>query len=112
MIKWLKRKIFHWVWSIEEDPKEVGRDGRVLETNSIRIDVYKGSGGIAIETTTYNKVKDTSFIGFYIIHNRMIIDMCLALYTIQTIHITFTTRCLQNEIKIITNSATIQSYRY
>jgi hypothetical protein len=69
MIKWLKRKIFHWVWSIEEDPKEVGRDGRVLETNSIRIDVYKGSGGIAIETTTYNKVKDTSFIGFYIIHD-------------------------------------------
>ena len=69
MIKWLKRKVLHWAWSIEEDPIEVGRDGRVLETNSIRIDVYKGSGGIAIETTTYNKVKDMSFIGFYIVHD-------------------------------------------
>ena len=69
MIKWLKRKVLHWCWSIDEDPIEVGRDGRVLETNSIRIDIYKGSGGIAIETTTYNKVKDMSFIGFYIVHD-------------------------------------------
>jgi hypothetical protein len=69
MIKWLKRKVLHWAWSIDEDPIEVGRDGRVLESNSIRIDVYKGAGGVAIETTTYNKVKDMSFIGFYIVHD-------------------------------------------
>jgi hypothetical protein len=69
MIKWLKRKVLHWAWDIDSDPIEVGRDGRVLETNSIRIDVYKGSGGIAIETVTYNKVKDMSFVGFYIVHD-------------------------------------------
>jgi len=69
MIKWLKRKVLHWAWSIDEDPIEVGRDGRVLETNSIRIDIYKGSGGLAVETVTYNKTKDMSFVGFYIVHD-------------------------------------------
>lgn len=69
MIKWLKRKLLHWAWSIEEDPIEVGRNGRVLDSNSIRIDIYKGSGGLAIETSVYNKIKDVNFIGFYIVHD-------------------------------------------
>jgi hypothetical protein len=35
----------------------------------MRIDIYKGSGGIAVETTVYNEAKDLNFIGFYIIHD-------------------------------------------
>jgi hypothetical protein len=69
MIKWIKRKILHWAWSIDEDPIEVGREGRVLDSNAMRIDIYKGVGGIAIETSVYNKTKDANFIGFYIVHD-------------------------------------------
>ena len=69
MIKWLKRKMLHWAWSIEEDPIELGRNGRVLDTNSFRIDIYKGAGGLAIETCVYNKKTDINHIGFYIVHD-------------------------------------------
>ena len=69
MIKWLKRKALRWAWDIESDPMEVGRDGRVLDTNSMRIDIYKGSGGIAIETCVYQKKNDVNHIGVYIVHD-------------------------------------------
>lgn len=69
MIKWLKRKVLHWAWSIDEEPIEIGRNGRVLDTNSLRIDIYKGEGGIAIETCVYNKKNDANYIGFYIVHD-------------------------------------------
>ena len=69
MIKWLKRKMLHWAWSIEEDPIEVGRNGRELDTNHIRIDIYKGAGGLAVETCVYNKKTDINHIGFYIVHD-------------------------------------------
>lgn len=69
MIKWLKRKLMHWVWSIDEETPEVGRDGRCLETNYIRIDIYRGEGGLAVETMVYNKNKDVNLIGFHIVHD-------------------------------------------
>ena len=69
MIKWFKRKMLHWMWSIEEDPIEVGRNGRVLDTNSMRIDIYKGAGGLAVETCVYDKKTEINHIGFYIIHD-------------------------------------------
>jgi hypothetical protein len=69
MIKWIKRKILHWTWDIESDPVEVGRNGRVLDTNSIRIDIYRGEGGLAVETCVYNKKNDVNHIGFHIVHD-------------------------------------------
>lgn len=69
MIKWLKRKVLRWAWDVEEDPIEIGRNGRVLDTNSIRIDIYRGEGGLAVETLVYNKQKDINFIGFHIVHD-------------------------------------------
>ena len=61
--------MLHWTWSIEEDPIEVGRNGRELDTNHIRIDIYKGAGGLAVETCVYNKKTDINHIGFYIVHD-------------------------------------------
>lgn len=69
MIKWIKRKLFHWAWNFEEEPVEVGRNGRVLDTDSIRIDIYRGEGGLAVETTVYNRKKDINLIGFHIVHD-------------------------------------------
>ena len=61
--------MLHWAWSIEEDPIEIGREGRVLDSNAMRIDIYKGAGGLAIETSVYNKKNDVNHIGFYIVHD-------------------------------------------
>ena len=69
MIKWLKRKMLWWCWDVENEPPEIGRDGRVLETNYIRIDIYRGEGGLAVETVVYNKKNDINHIGFHIVHD-------------------------------------------
>ncbi len=69
MIKWFKRKILHWAWDIDEEPIEVGRNGRCLESDYIRIDIYRGEGGLAVETLIYNKKKDINHIGFHIVHD-------------------------------------------
>ena len=69
MIKWIKHKILFWCYDIDIEPKEVGRDGRCLETNYIRIDIYRGEGGLAVETMVYNKKKDENNIGFHIVHD-------------------------------------------
>lgn len=68
-MKWLKRKIQKWVWDMDDEPTEIGRDGRVLETNYIRIDIYRGDGGLAVETVVYNRKKDENHIGFHIVQD-------------------------------------------
>jgi hypothetical protein len=69
MIKWIKRKILWWCFDVDEEIVEVGRDGRVLESNYIRIDIYRGEGGLAVETVIYNKKRDENIIGFHIVHD-------------------------------------------
>lgn len=70
MIKWFKRKVMHWAWEFDEnDTVEVGRNGRCLDSDYIRIDIYRGEGGLAVETMVYNKKKDANFIGFHIVHD-------------------------------------------
>ena len=69
-MKWLRNKIQKWIWEWDDDDTvEVGRDGRVLESNYIRIDIYRGEGGLAVETLVYNKKKDENHVGFHIIHD-------------------------------------------
>ena len=65
----IRRRLRRWIWTVDTEPPEVGRDERSFTTNSMRIDIYKGAGGIAVETTVYNEAKDLNFIGFYIIHD-------------------------------------------
>ena len=69
MIKWFKRKVLHWCWDVDDEIQEIGRDGRCLETDYIRIDIYRGEGGLAVETIIYNKKKDVNFVGFHIVHD-------------------------------------------
>ena len=69
MIKWFKRKLLHWAWDVDSETPEIGRDGRVLESNYIRIDIYRGEGGLAVETMVYDRKKDVNHIGFHIVHD-------------------------------------------
>jgi hypothetical protein len=69
MIKWFKHKLLSWALEVDEEPKEVGRDGRSLGSQCIRIDVYRGVGGLAVETVIYNQRTDTNYIGFYIVQD-------------------------------------------
>ena len=59
----------HWAWDLDSDIPEIGRNGRCLESDYIRIDIYRGEGGLAVETLVYNKKKDVNFIGFHIVHD-------------------------------------------
>lgn len=69
MIKWLKRKVMHWAWDLDSETPEIGRNGRCLDSDYIRIDIYRGEGGLAVETMVYNKKKDVNFVGFHIVHD-------------------------------------------
>lgn len=66
--KWLRQKIQYWLWE-DDDEIQVQRGGRVLESESIRIDIYRGAGGLAIETIVYNKKRDENVVGFHIVHD-------------------------------------------
>lgn len=68
-MNWFKKKIISWALDADEEPKEVGRDGRSLGSQCIRIDVYRGVGGLAVETVIYNQRTDTNYIGFYIVQD-------------------------------------------
>lgn len=68
MIRKLKRKFAYWLLDEDTPIVEIGRDyHRALESEFMRIDVYRGTGGIAVETQVYNKKKDVNYIGFYIV---------------------------------------------
>jgi hypothetical protein len=86
MIKKLKRKFAYWLLDEDCDPVEIGRDGRVMESNSIRIDVYRGSGGVAVETCVYNRKRDESHIGFHIVHDDQDLGQALSkIITVESI---------------------------
>jgi hypothetical protein len=78
MIKKLKRKFAYWLLEENYDPIEIGRDGRVMESNSIRIDIYRGEGGVAIETSVYNRKRDENYIGFHIVHDDQSLGQALS----------------------------------
>lgn len=86
MIKNLRRKLGFWLLDSECDPMEVGRDGRVMESNSMRIDIYRGSGGIAVETCVYNSKRDENHIGFHIVHDDQDLGQALSkIITVESI---------------------------
>lgn len=68
MKKWLKKKLLHWLYDDSDEVTEEGGE-RVLESDAIRIDIYRGAGGLAVETKVYNKKRDEYVIGFHIVHD-------------------------------------------
>jgi hypothetical protein len=68
MIEWLKRKIRHWSWG-DIEMVSVSSQSRKLDSEPIRINIYRGSGGLAVETSIYNKAKDEHIIGLHIVHD-------------------------------------------
>jgi hypothetical protein len=86
MITKLKRRFAYWLIDEDVPTVEVGREDRVLESNYIRIDVYRGDGGLAVETSVYNKKKDTNYIGFHILHDDKDLENALSkIITVESI---------------------------
>lgn len=69
MIKQLRNRLAYWLLSHDPDPVEVGRNGRTLESDSIQLNIYRGAGGLAVETLIYNRKRDENIIGFHIVHD-------------------------------------------
>jgi hypothetical protein len=79
MNNWLKLKLRNWVNSAQDIyPNEtmkmattnsisVGRGPTLDNDKGIRFQVYRASGGMIVETSTYDRHKDRSHSGLYII---------------------------------------------
>jgi len=69
-MKWLKRKIRNW---LEDDEYLVTESTSIkLTTNTLssegfKIYVYRANGGIILETSTYDRHKDRTLNGLYVI---------------------------------------------
>jgi hypothetical protein len=71
-MKWLKRQIYNWVVK----PNEASLNTSVSVSNShefgsepMRLNIYRASGGIIIETRTYDRQKDRSQNQLHIIRH-------------------------------------------
>jgi len=69
-MKSLKRRIRDWL-NDDDDTMIMAstrnHDGSHLDSQGFRLQVYKASGGIVIETRAYDEKKDRSNIGLYVI---------------------------------------------
>ena len=69
-MKSLKRRIRDWL-NDDDDSMVIastrGHDVSHLGSQGFRLQVYKASGGIVIETHAYDEKKDRSNIGLYVI---------------------------------------------
>ena len=70
-MKSLKRRIRDWLNDDDNDSMVMAsarnHDGSHLDSQGFRLQVYKASGGIVIETHAYDEKKDRSNIGLYVI---------------------------------------------
>jgi hypothetical protein len=79
MNNWLKLKLRNWVNSAQDTYESVpmnmatsksisvGRGPTLDNDKGIRFQVYRASGGMIVETSTYDRHKDRSHSGLYII---------------------------------------------
>ena len=66
-MRWLKRKLRNWV-NDDQDILAVSETAsHSLDSRGFRMQVWKASGGIVIETRAYDEKKDRSNIGLYVI---------------------------------------------
>jgi len=75
-MKWLKRQIYIWVINKVKNDSSICKDTPVLASNShefgsepMRLNIYRASGGIIIETRTYDRQKDRSQNQLHIIRH-------------------------------------------
>jgi hypothetical protein len=76
-MNWLKLKLRDWANSAQDTYESVpmkmatanaiGRGASLDSDKGIRFQVYKASGGMIVETSTYDRQKDRSYNGLYII---------------------------------------------
>jgi hypothetical protein len=78
-MNWLKLKLRNWANSAQDTYESVpmkmatanaigiGRGASLDSDKGIRFQVYKASGGMIVETSTYDRQKDRSYNGLYII---------------------------------------------
>jgi len=73
-MKWLKRQIYNWV--VKPNENEASLNTLVPVSNShefgsepMRLNIYRASGGIIIETRTYDRQKDRSQNQLHIIRH-------------------------------------------
>jgi hypothetical protein len=70
-MKSLKRRIRDWLNDDDDDSMVMAstrnHDGSHLDSQGFRLQVYKASGGIVIETHAYDEKKDRNNIGLYVI---------------------------------------------
>ena len=70
-MKSLRRRIRDWLNDDDDDSMVIAstrvHDASHLDSQGFRLQVYKASGGIVIETHAYDEKKDRSNIGLYVI---------------------------------------------
>ena len=70
-MKSLRRRIRDWLNDDDDDSMVMAstrvHDASHLDSQGFRLQVYKASGGIVIETHAYDEKKDRSNIGLYVI---------------------------------------------
>ena len=70
-MKSLRRRIRDWLNDDDDSmviaTRSQDHDGSHLQSQGFRLQVYKASGGIVIETHAYDERKDRSNIGLYVI---------------------------------------------
>ena len=68
-MKSLRRRIRDWVNDVDDQVIASTRvhNASHLDSQGFRLQVYKASGGIVIETHAYDEKKDRSNIGLYVI---------------------------------------------
>ena len=69
-MKSLKRRIRDWLNDDDDSmvkPSPRAHNASHLDSQGFRLQVYKASGGIVIETHAYDEKKDRSNIGLYVI---------------------------------------------
>jgi hypothetical protein len=78
-MNWLKLKLRNWANSAQDSYESVpmkmatansigiGRGPTLDSDKGIRFQVYKANGGMVVETSTYDRHKDRSHSGLYII---------------------------------------------
>lgn len=78
-MKWLKRLLRNWVNDhgadqrveksilIRKSENTISVDEEGLQSQPLRLKVYRASGGSIVETSIYDRVKDRSITGLHII---------------------------------------------
>jgi len=68
-MRWIKKKLRNWINDDEDILAVAGRENGPpsLDSRGFRLQVWKASGGIVIETSAYDERKDRHMQGLHVI---------------------------------------------